>query len=462
MSENVIIKPERRLELEARVRALVDALPQREAILEGDANNWIAEVVAEHGELAIWHAIRARGFGGSQIGTLVRNYLGQRADHEASAHDIVAGTLLRKIPEEPTGHMSRGIAMESEHRKWFYRKYGAQRNERDFTILSKGVGPRVWMRYSPDELAQMADPRGTTNVIQNWLGDYKAPSKVDHAGGVAFQYVCQLHMGRMVCAHNGVQIDGMVLSQFDWQNWALKDDVIEHNPDLEPLITAAGDQYWDCVMRGEVPPYVYKSRLDDAKDLVEQINDDAFRLSRLKSLGKELSDAADAIQVSMIEKASQYRFGGSKLNVEGNLSISATSVFDENLVRSHLTPEIVAGLPLKKASSSSFDQDKLLERVRATLQPGEKISSFYAPGKFETEPLYQALLDAGVDADSLMKEQLRVSIASAVKKDAESYVQREFAELLPKKKQDEAANDEPEIGRGVEGDVRHAPRSLVA
>jgi hypothetical protein len=462
MSDNVIIKSERRLELEARVRALVDALPQRQAILEGDARNWIEQVVAEHGELAIWHAIRAGGFGGSQIGTLVRNYLGQRADHEASAHDIVAGTLLRKVPEEPTGHMSRGIAMESEHRKWFYRKYGAQRNERDFSILSKGVGPRPWMRYSPDELALMADPRGTSSTVQNWLGDYKAPSQVDHASNVAFQYVCQLHMGRMVCVHNGVHIDGMVLSQFDWQNWALKDDVIEHNPDLEPLITAAGDQYWECVLRGEVPPYVYKSRLDDAKSLVEEINDDAFRLSRLKSLGKELIDAAEEIQVSMIEKASKYRFGASKLNVEGNLSISATSVFDEDLVRPHLTPEIVAGLPLKKASSSAFDQDKLLKRVRETLQPGEKISSFYAPGKFETEPLYQALLDAGVDVDSLMKESLRVTIAPAVKKDAESYVQREFAELLPKKKQEEATDDGVEIGRGVEGDVRHAPRSLVA
>ena len=456
MSETATITNERRSELELKVRAIVDSLPQREAIREGDINHWIPHVVGNYGELAIWHARRAGGFGGSQIGALVRNFMGQRADHEASAHDIVSGTLLRKVPDEPNGHMRRGIAMEAEHRKWFYRKYDAVRNAPAFEALSSGVGPRAWMRYSPDEVATMFDPSGMSREKQTWLGDYKAPSQVDPDGGVAFQYVCQLHMGRMVCAHNKVKIDGMILSQFDWQNWEIKDDVIAYNPDLDPLITAAGDHFWDYVMRGEIPPYVRKERLDDAKGLVEEIGDDSYRLARLKALAKQFELQADALQECVAAKVSKYRFGSSKLVVDASLSITAAQVFDPEAVRAFLTEEMVEKLPLKARSSSKFDQDLLVKRVRETLSPGQKISAFYAPGNFEAEPLYQALVGAGVDADALMKEQIRISVTPSVKADTENFINREFAELIAPASSDEEAN------RGVEGDAGHAPRFLSA
>lgn len=458
MSEHQLEKQTRK-ELEVRVRQIIDALPHRAAIREGDVNYWISQVVGEHGELAIWHARRAGGFGGSQIGALVRNYLGQRADHGASAHDIVEGTLLRRVPEEPTGHMRRGIAMESEHRLWFYRKYGAVRNESAFKTLSGGVGPRLWMRYSPDEVANMVDPRGNGNQTGVWLGDYKAPSQVDHSSGVAFQYVCQLHMGRMVCEQNGVHIDGMILSQFDWQNWDTKEDVIDHNPELDPLIMAAGDHFWSFVERGEVPRYVNKPRLGDASDLVQEIAHDAHRLSRLQAIGSELDKKIEEIKSDLVEVVSKHRFGSSKLNVKGCLSVSAVQQFDPEKLRMVLSPEVVAGLPLKARSSSAYDEKLLLERVKASLAPGEKMSAFYAPGKFESDPLYEALLAHGLDADAFMTEQIRVSVEDSVKKEGQIFVSREFAPLLISAS--DAAKAE-EIDRGVEGDVRHAPRSVAA
>ena len=54
-------------QLREAVRQKVDALPQRELIAEHDARFWTEEVVDRYQDLALWHATRAGGFGGSQI-----------------------------------------------------------------------------------------------------------------------------------------------------------------------------------------------------------------------------------------------------------------------------------------------------------------------------------------------------------------------------------------------------------
>ena len=459
MSHTAYSQSQKLQEIAVKVRSIIDALPHREAIREGDLNHWVEHVVATQQDLAPWHAMRAGGFGGSQIGALVRNFMGHRADHD-SAHDIVSGALLRTVPSEPTGPMRRGIAMEAEHRKWFYRRYSATRDDSAFNTLSKSVGPRLWMRYSPDEVATMPNPRSMSELtMQRWLGDYKAPTQVDHAGVVAFQYVCQLHMGRMISIHNGIEIDGMILSQFDWQNWDLKDDIVEFNPALEPLILQAGDHFWAYVERGEVPPYVRKGRLDDAAALVEDISGDAYRLANLKAMGSALEKFEEVLQASVVERASLFRFGNSKLNIDGNISISAVQVFDEDAVRAAIPDEIIDTLPIKKSASGAYSKDLLLARVKQHLAPGEKLNQFLSPGSFESSALYDALVDAGVDADELVKEQLRVTVSDAVKQEARARVERDFSDLISVPQETEDGED---FGCDGEGDARHAPRPVCA
>ena len=158
-----------------KVWQIINGLPQREAIVEGDARHWVAEVVERYDDLSIWHAIRAGGFGGSQIGALVRNHCGQRADHQQSAHDIVEGALLRRLPDEPNGQMRRGVAMEPQHRQWFYEKHGAVRDTKGFETLSKNTGPRPWMRYSPDDLV-FTSPQGDPLRASNFRRDVFTPA----------------------------------------------------------------------------------------------------------------------------------------------------------------------------------------------------------------------------------------------------------------------------------------------
>ena len=471
MSQIKIRAPEQQ-RITQEVWAIVDALPQREAINDGDARHWVDTVVGTYGELAKWHATRAGGFGGSQIGALVRNHHGQRADHMASARNIVEGALLRRVPDEPTGQMQRGIDMEPSHRKWFLRKYGAHRDEKGLAVLSSSTGMRQWMRYSPDELAFMPNPLDANDdSMQRWLGDYKAPTAVDKSDMVAFQYVAQLHMGRLVCEHNGLRVDGMILSQFDWGNWSLKDDVIPYIPELDQLILQAGDHYWDYVLRGQVPPYIRKELLQEGKELSDELADKAFRLSRVKAMANFLDKAAESMQKEIIQRLSEVRFGGSALSIPGSLKVSAVSVFDADKVREAVPEEVLAAVPVKE-NRSRYDMDKLLERVRATLQPGEKLKQFLAPGNLDSEALYKAIVDAGLDADALMGEQLRVALDPSVVVDAERFIRTQFPDLLPYGKDssevqeiDGSAGGESALAqenREGQHESRHVPRLITA
>ena len=457
------------------VWSIIDRLPQREAIVDADARAWVPEVVDRYGELAIWHATRAGGFGGSQIGALVRNFAGQRADHEQSAHDIVAGALLRKTPDEPNGHMRRGIAFEEMHRRWFHEKYEAVRDERGFKALSTGVGARPWMRYSPDDLVFVPNPGAEPGApMLRKLIDYKAPSQVDQGASVSFQYVCQLHMGRLVCENNGVHVDAMQLSQFDWANWQIKDDDVPLVPGLDDLLMQAGDHYWSFVLRGELPPYVRKERLPDERAMQERLNEPASRLAYLKAIMSSLGKKVKEVEAEVLPVLQKVRFGATRLKLDG-LSYTASPVFDEEQVRA-LVPELIteeqlASVPLKANSTKRYDEDAMLAALRA-LQVDVK--QFLKPGNLDGDALYQMLSDAGVDADALVSEQLRCTVDKKLGEQVSAWVERSFSDLFtaratPGQVMAEASQAEPQGAQALEPNdrsgldsSRYVPRSVNA
>jgi hypothetical protein len=439
-----------------KVWQIVNALPQRGAIVEADARFWVEEVVGTYGELAIWHATRAGGFGGSQIGALVRNHMNQRADHEQSAHDIVAGALLRKVPDEPNGHMRRGIAMETMHRRWFYEKHLAKRDEAGFKTLSESTGARPWMRYSPDDLVLVPRLSAEGSVLGKpvrKLIDFKAPSKVEQAEKVAFQYVCQLHMGRLVCEQNGVSIDDMLLSQFDWANWELKDDEISHIPQLDELILISGDFYWDYVLRGELPPYVRKPRLD-AEAIGPDVRESAGRLARLKAIVSVLGKRVETLEEEVKPALEKARFGTSRLQLDG-ISFTAVPKFDEEMLKT-VPEELLRSVPLKANASKRYDEDKMLARLRAL---GEQTSQFLRPAGLDGEALYAALCDAGYDAESFIGEQLRGAVDKKLAEEAAAIVDREYQDLLrPQVRIEPESEESNRVGQQAQ---RSVPRSLT-
>lgn len=399
-------------ELLGRVRKVIDGLPQREAIRDDDYRIWTHEVTRKFGEQALWHATRSGGFGGSQIGALVRNFSGYRADFGGSARDIVKLCLLRTMPEDPSPAMLRGVENEEAHAQRFYKKWNVQRDLTAYERLRTGQGRFQWMRYSPDDVVQYV-PTGV-----RWLLDYKAPTEVDQAKEVAFQYAAQLHLGRLVCQESGVRIDGMLLSQFDWANWDLKDDVIEHAPAMDELIISAGNHYWnDFVLRGQLPDYVRKQTLDNKDELVEKLGELSTVYARIATLTGALDKLKSKLAKDLKSELEALRFGDNKLPFEF-ANVTALSKFDTQALAKALPEETFQSLFVP--GERIYDHDALLKWMR---EQGHDLKPFVRrSADLNVEAAYTALIDAGVDPDSFLREELRISVSRDLAKQAEKWV----------------------------------------
>ena len=465
--------------IRAKCHAIIDGHLHREVLREDDIRSWVAEVVGLHGEMAVWHAIRAGGFGGSEIGVLCRNFLGHRADHQNSAHDIVEGKLLRRIPDEESGHMRRGHDNEPRHAEWFYRKYSAVRDEEAFKTLSAATGVRPWMRYSPDELALLPadepNPALGGRRLLRFLADYKAPSVVDPSPEVAFQYAAQLHQGAMICAKAGIHLDGLMLSQFDWAGWQIKDDAIPYEPELARLILQAGDHYWEHVLRGEVPRYVVRDRFKDEEALRKEWSERGTRIAQMKAMAKALLDQIDVELEPLQELLKQTRLGDTRLAL-GDLNLMAVTLVDQEKVHGFLSelverstlaggasPLQVADF-LKKGASITYDADAMAKHLRSQgvdLKPFRKM-------KFDDVKVFDTLLEHGQDPEQFMTEQLRMSPAKGLTEQAAEVVKATYGikgvGVVDAESGSRAANDAsgPQNDREGLNTERSAPRSVSA
>lgn len=414
-----------------RVMELVDALPQRDVLGASDIRQWVGSVVDQYGEMAIWHAIRLNGFGGSEIGTLVRNLAGQRADF-TSAHDIVEGKLMRRAPLETSGDMTRGHENEDSHSVKFQSKYGAVRDQEAFDALKKSQGSHPWMRYSPDDVVQMpmapfVDEDGkmviqpTPGENHRWLIDYKAPRSVDEGDEIAFQYACQLSQGAILCAENEIPVSGMMLSQFDWANWRLKDDVFAWNEDIGHAILLAGDHYWNCVMTAEVPAYIYKKRMQGVESYVERYQTAAQTYAALAAIKEAAEKQAAEVRKVLMQPLAGMRLGAEKI-VFGRgdrvLSMSAQKLLDRDLAAKLLTPAQLDRCSGKKI----YDGDAMA----AYLREHEVNLDQFARRDLDSAKVFTLAMEMGLDADALMVERVVLSAAPSVKAQMEDYIKEHF------------------------------------
>lgn len=426
----------------AKVWTLVDALPQRDLIEVSDARQWIGRVVDLHGEQAIWHAIRLNGFGGSEIGVLVRNQHGVRADHMASAHDIVLGKLMRKIPDETNEHMTRGHENEEPHSRKFYKKYGAHRDLEAFGILSKAQGSLPWMRYSPDEVAMLPSsvlavtrPMAAERPMSRWLIDYKAPSKVEEDAEIHFQYGCQLAQGAILCEENGVEIHGLMLSQFDWAGWRLKDDVVEVGEELKHLVRDAGNWAWNCVMTKQVPPYVRTPVLADSEGFVAKHVDLAERLANVSALSKAADARAQELRTELLAGLDGRKLDGCKIVMPGAGALSASLKIDADKVQADLTPKQIAMVTKK----DGYDAPAMARHLKSL---GVDLKQFKAD-KIDPDKLAERAEEFGIDLEAYMAEQHTFKIDKPIKEQMERYIDTHFPLVaLPLAETDESTVDQ--------------------
>lgn len=444
--------------IELQCRQIIDGHAHRPILRDSDIRYWVREVVKMHGEMAVWHAARAGGFGGSEIGVLVRNHQGQRADHQSSAREIVLGKLLRILPDQDNGHLRRGNGNEDRHGQWFREKYAAVRDEEAFNKLKTSAGPRPWMRYSPDEVvlipAEGPNPSLDGRHLVRVLGDYKAPSRVDETTDeISFQYACQLHQGAIICAYNGIHLDMLMLSQFDWAGWRLKDDVIPYDPELARQIMAAGDAYWDCVMRAEVPPYITRPIFEGEAKLREEWLEKSNRLAQMLALKKALETEIESIQVPMKEDLAKMRMSGTRMTI-GELSFNTVSKVDHEKVEEEVAKvaeqsyETTVKALLKKGASPSYDADAMARTLKSMGVPLKQ----FAKHKYDDAKVYEFAKAHGLDPDAFATEEIRMSPSDALRSEAEKFIRATYG-VSAQEQEQEQEQEQAEENVTAEGAV---------
>lgn len=441
----------------------LDTLPQRDVIDRSDASQWIDFMANVMPNDAMWHMIRAGGVGGSEIGGLVRNFMGFRADHGFSAHDWALSKLLRKTPEPAQGVMQRGHDMEPLHAQRFYQQYGTRRDQAAYDKLSKSQGSHIWMRYSPDDVVWFDVPTvfttvdGDVQVQERVLIDYKAPTTIDMNARIAFQYACQLHQGAILCQEQGIEIYGCMLSQFDWASWSLKNDFVQIDPEICELIKQVGDHYWGCVMNAEIPRYVVRERLELDPDLHNAYAKAAERLGAINAMKTQLENASAEVKqfLSAGLNLGERRLEGQVLAYPGAIKISAPQSVDEQKVRKVLGEDAVQALLVEqpelrghspevidavreilgeqaaralqvKNTKTEYDAAALAKRLK---ELGEDIKPYRKLTKMDPALAFDALIQAGHDPEDFVTETVRITVDPAMKARAEDWFESSFPAL---------------------------------
>lgn len=421
----------------ARVWEIVNALPQREAIRESDARAWVDAVVGQHGEMAIWHAIRLNGFGGSEIGVLVRNFNHERADHGMSARDIVEAKLMRRAPLEDSAHLRRGHDNEALHAQRFYAKWGAQRDEQVYERLKSAKGTHVWMRYSPDDVVRMPlrmtlNDQGQVRLVRTreanslWLIDYKAPSVVDPSDKVAFQYAAQLHQGAILCAQVGLQLDGLMLSQFDWAGWALKDDVVPWDPALGQAIVDAGEHYWGFVQRGELPPYVVRPLLEGGEAYAHEMADLARQYAALAALADAAKERAEQLRERLLAPLGNVRLGAARVEFvdpqDGSklMTMTANRLLDKDLAQQVLGEDQLR--LCEKPGPTELDAQAMADYLTHL---GVDLAQF-RKRKLDADKVFALAARMGLDPERLVREQPILRVAPHVKEAMREFIEQSY------------------------------------
>jgi hypothetical protein len=456
-----------------RVNDIIDGFAHREVIREDDRRAWVRDVVGRFGEEAVWHAARAGGFGGSEAGVLVRNFLGHRADHQASAREIVAGKLLRALPGEETGDLRRGHKFEPVVAEFFYEKHGARRHQAYFDRLRESTGVRPWMRYSPDELATLPGKEGEAPLVV--LADYKCPRTVDPMESISFQYSCQLHQGAMICHKAGITLDLLALVQFDWAQCDIKVDYVPYDPDLARLIVQAGDHYWGYVLKGELPDYIFTPRFKDAEGFVKAHSSLAQRYATVAAMASALDARREALATELKAHLDGFRLENSKIDF-GVLKVSAASIMDKSKVDALVADRKLRGRLAKKGGKKVVD----VEGALAELQQRGCDTEQFVSREIDPLKLYEHMQANEMDPEAVMTEQIRFTVSADIKAEAAKTVEMVWgdqsnseAESTASSKPaaeaeaeceafgDESAGDEETVREG-QSTERLAPRTHMA
>lgn len=186
---------------------LLDYLPQIGAISPEDRQRWVAGIMRHHSPRAKWHVRRLHGFGGSEIGAILRHELKNGEGGFSTAKSVIEGKLLKRLPSFENHHMRRGNVLEPLARLAFLIRYSAVRDLAALKAIQEPHGKNgyEWHVGNPDDLCLIKNKR--------FVCDYKVPNTYTEA--VEFDYDAQVHHYALGARLRGIKVDGVIIAKLD-------------------------------------------------------------------------------------------------------------------------------------------------------------------------------------------------------------------------------------------------------
>lgn len=435
----------------ARLRALIDKLPQRRAIASATADRWLdrtmrvaaERMILELGEENVtvadvhkhvfWHIRRASGIGGSEVSTVVKHYRGERGTW-GDANTLVKEKLLILSPQPSTDEMARGVRAEPWIQKMFHEKAGTRS---DTESLDKLRNFR-WER-NPAGIGTPDDISITFDNTTRKLHDFKAPSaevmKEYDAHGISFDYVCQLHHYEIIARAAGVKFHGRSIEALDPRVFVVKEFPVEFDMELAREITTATRRIWiQHVMIGNIPAAPKPEDLEVKDSLMQEM---AVEMAMLKVLGDDITARMNDLKEQIAATVQDWHdVATGKIDaLVGSYSRDRTWN-EEALVELAKAADIdVSPFYAPDAKKPKLDTDRALEiltELHGALVEGSDPAAILEilrdeglpyTQKFDAEGLAKALEDQGVSLASAMgiRETFRLSTK---KKQTDPEVQR--------------------------------------
>lgn len=364
-----------KLSLKLKVKRVVDSLPQRSVIPDEVAERWIEGILVRDPERAVWHAERARGIGGSEIGELVLHATGQATAY-STLEEISQQKLLLKLPTPETIHMIRGTAMEplAERTYWAISKHESILGQPSVAeAFRKGHPEYSWLVGNPDDVV-------ITPKQQRLITDFKVRSNLDREENIKLINACQLHWyGLIHEGRFGALPDGYGLAELDIPNELIdalrKEDnpdfdtmaktiasvnkpgfgmqirTFKHNPALADHMTRLAGQFWEKHVMSGKPFVAPKPQKPDSMSNADarRMEDKLNLLVRYKMAEGVSKDQAAKIREEVVAVGNKYEMKEFPFEVKG-LSAGYTKAFNKDAAAQTL---LLKGVPRSEISKPS-------------------------------------------------------------------------------------------------------------
>jgi len=379
-------------------RKIIDALPQRQHISDETIDQWINNVISIEPERLVWHALRARGIGGSEMGCLIEYFRGDyNAGNPAQGNPflIIGGKLLTASPDGGSGDTQRGTFLEDEAGRLFLDKYNATRDQEsiDKVLQATPSEEHPWLVGNPDDIVIMDGKR--------YITDYKVPRShnLDELlkKGVKLDYYSQLHHYTAVCRQLNIQIDGLILAPMCTNEWEVFGQEIAINEDFIKELKHVGDHYWDNHVIN-AHPLPKKIATPDAivipsSQVTQPVAVELNGYARLRAL-------KDALEAELKEKKEELE-----------------SLFNEGINAAEAKLEY-GGLELKLGTKSVMKKKSVIDTLHAY---GSNLDACIKTGidKYDDKTLLKALDDLNLPKEEhqlLFEEKRKASLGVTLKK----------------------------------------------